>query len=181
MVQILDAHVLQKSIDEYEFWKEEERVQREREDMRELEELDRLLRIPRPLLTPDLSGEEGGGGFLVSEEKEKRGRRKRLLKLLPHDVLSRPRRSMGSYCDSGGSCVTCRAEMNFPENSSHFFQASTWHTARDESYYDGTAHTGPMVSLTMQETVGFPQLQSIDKGVDKVVVVSVVVATTDGG
>ena len=33
------------------------------------------------------------------------------------------------------------AELDFPENSCHCFQASTWHTARDGSDYDGTAHT----------------------------------------
>ena len=44
---------------------------------------------------------------------------------------------MGSYCDSDGSCLTCFVEMEFPENS-RCFQASTWHTARDGSDYDGT-------------------------------------------
>ena len=37
----------------------------------------------------------------------------------------------GSYCDPGGSCFTCFAEMDFPENNSRCFQASTWHTPRD--------------------------------------------------
>jgi len=49
---------------------------------------------------------------------------------------------IGSYCDSGGSCSTCCAEMDFTENNGHCFQATTWHTARDGSDHDGTAHTG---------------------------------------
>ena len=36
-----------------------------------------------------------------------------------------PSQGMGSHFVSGGSCVTCRAEVDFPPSS--------WHTARDES------------------------------------------------
>ena len=52
---------------------------------------------------------------------------------------------MGSYCDSGGSCFTCFAVLDLPENI-HCFQASTWHTARDGSDYDGTVCGGFMGS-----------------------------------
>ena len=48
---------------------------------------------------------------------------------------------VGSCCDSGGSCFTCDAELDFSENNCHCVQASTWHAARDGSNHDGTAHT----------------------------------------
>ena len=48
---------------------------------------------------------------------------------------------MGSYCDSGGSCFTCFAETDFPEDS-HGLQASTWQIAREGSDNDGTVCGG---------------------------------------
>ena len=54
---------------------------------------------------------------------------------------------MGSYCDSGGSYFTCFAEMDFPENNSHCFQASTWHIAREGSDYAVTVHIGSICTV----------------------------------
>jgi hypothetical protein len=47
-----------------------------------------------------------------------------------------------SYCDSGGSCTSCCAEMDLTENNGNCFQATTWHTDRSGSDHDGTAETG---------------------------------------
>ena len=44
---------------------------------------------------------------------------------------------MGSYCRSGGSCFTCCAEIDPPENNFYCFQASTGHITRDGSAVDG--------------------------------------------
>ena len=62
-------------------------------------------------------------------------------------------KGIGSYCVSGGSCSTCCAEMDFTENNGHCFQATTWHTARDGSDHDGTAHTGSIGTSTLTSIV----------------------------
>ena len=62
---------------------------------------------------------------------------------------------MSSYCGSGGSCFTCCAEMDFPENNSQCVQTSTWHTARDGSDYDGT---GPWVHFVRAGLRAIPSL-----------------------
>ena len=51
------------------------------------------------------------------------------------DVLAR----MGSYCRSGGP--RCCAEMALREHFSLFFEGSTWRTARDWTFSDGSAPT----------------------------------------
>ena len=62
-------------------------------------------------------------------------------------------KGIGSFCVSGGSCSTYCAEMDFTVNDGHCFQATTWHTARDESDHDGTAHTGSIGTSTQTSIV----------------------------
>jgi len=47
-----------------------------------------------------------------------------------------------SYCDSGGSCTSCCAEMDITENNGNCFQATTWHSDRSGGDHDGKAQTG---------------------------------------
>lgn len=47
-----------------------------------------------------------------------------------------------SYCDSGGSCSSCCAEMDFTENNGNCWQATTWHGDRGGHDHDGEAQQG---------------------------------------
>lgn len=49
-----------------------------------------------------------------------------------------------TYCDSGGGCKHCCAEMDFTENNGHCYQATTWHSNRDGHDHGGKAHTGKL-------------------------------------
>jgi hypothetical protein len=51
-----------------------------------------------------------------------------------------------SYCDSGGSCKSCCAEMDITENNGHCFQATTWHSDRSGGDHGGSAQTGGLSS-----------------------------------
>ena len=68
----------------------------------------------------------------------------------------RRNKDIDSYCVSGASCSTCSAQMDLTITTvtvRPMFQTTTWHTARDESDHDGTAHTGSIGTITLTSIV----------------------------
>ena len=65
-------------------------------------------------------------------------------------------KDIDSYCVSGVSCSTCCAVMDFTITTvtvRPMFQATTWHTAHDESDHAGTTHTGSIGTITLTSIV----------------------------
>lgn len=51
-----------------------------------------------------------------------------------------------TYCDSGGGCKKCCAEMDFTENNGHCYQSTTWHSDRSGHDHGGKAKSGSISS-----------------------------------